>query len=61
MKAAIIVLFILVGVAIGLGFTTMLFVFFRLEKYDKLIEGQNHKIENIRQGGEVLAKRMNRL
>ena len=51
----------MVGVAIGLGFTTMLFVFFRLEKYDKLIEGQNHKIENIRQGGEVLAKRMNRL
>lgn len=61
MKIAIIILFVLVCLAIIIGLVTMMFVILRLEEYDKFREVQDRKIENIRQGGEQLTKRMNAL
>lgn len=61
MKAAIVVLFVLVILALLFCVAIMLFVILRLEEYDRFLEEHKVNVENLRQGGQMQLKRIHRL
>ena len=59
MNTSIVIIYVLLAICFVFASAIMMFVILRLEEYDRKIEDQDHKIENIRQGGELTTKRLN--